>query len=439
MVTQKLNAKFEEFSLPSSTKLDASLVIPTVKGNGLLKYGKHAYYFMDFRTHKGLCVNISHRDIIKPGIELFRKTSGHNANSLSPANIFQRKFHYGFNYYEQIMLMTVPHTATFIGDGRFIITLWSYPGYILVDCHKKNVTYHIMDNKCDDHVFGSRQCLGQEKNELYAMSYSLTDSFKRIQNPRKSVAFKIFKHNLNNNITETVWNGKLADYMHDIVINKTKQYCVTCELGMYCDDNKDTIPSNVLIIDLKNAKEWVLKDLIVAAHAQFDPDDHNVIYFSSHNFQFEHSSIFKLLKKASYSVNFNGPASISKYRLTDDGPVQEGVFTQPDFYRLTNMHIFDHRGLKLIAAMGFPDEIFIIDAKNMSFLKKIIVKDPVSLRHLFSKQPAMIGTIAPSPDGEKIFAQTGKSFQVIDIETGQSEYSRDYFFNHSCSNHMEVI
>jgi hypothetical protein len=160
------------------------------------------------------------------------------------------------------------------------------------------------------------------------------------------------------------------------------------------------------------------------------------VYFSNHNFQFEHSTMLDLLKRASYRVRFRGPASVFKYRLTPNGPKHLGVFTRSDFYRLTNMHAFRHRGRTVMAAMGFPDEVFLLDAGDMSFIRKLRVSDPRSTRRMFSRRPAMIGTIAPSPDGEKLFVQTTRSFQVVDVATGASACARDHVWNHSCSNHM---
>ena len=436
MQARKIDAKMEEFSLPASTTMDASVAVPTVKGKWFMKYGEHSYYFMNFRTLKGLRVRIPHLDIIRPGWKRLRRAAKKQGRFISIFRPLTLRYHYRFNMLEQVMLMTVPHTVTSIGDGRFIVNLWSWCGYLVVDTVKRMVTYHTIDDIDDDSVLGSQQWFDSRTGDLYAMSYSLSDSVGRIKDPHHRVAFRIFKHRHGVERTETVWRGELSDYMHDILINESRQYCVVCELGMYQDKRKDIIPSKVMIIDIRNNKHWVLDRFIVAAHAFFDPDDPNVVYFSNHNFEFIHSNLIKLLEKGAYSVKFRGPASIHKYELTPDGPREIGVFTRDDFYRLTNMHVFAHRGRKLIAAMGFPDVIFLIDAKDMSFIRKITVKDPVSLNHFYSKKPALIGTIVPSPDGEKLFVQTTGSFQIVEVDSGNPSYIRDFFFSHICFNHM---
>lgn len=439
MKTVSLNSRFDEFALPANTLMDASVAIPAVKGRFGIKYGEHAHYFMNFQTSKGLRLRLSHKDIIRPGWERFKRATRQCGKSVSPRQILSPHYHYGFNLLEQVMLMTVPHTVTPLGNDCFIVNLWSWYGYLFVDCKSQTVTYHTLDDTDTDSVLGSQQWFDSQSGDLFAMSYSLKESLSRIENPSTPVDFRIFKHRAGESGTETVWNGKLSDYVHDIIVNKTRQYCVVCELGMYLNDDKNIIPSKVLVVDLKNNRHWILDRFIVAAHACFDPQDSNTVYFSNHNFEFQHSSLFQLMKKGSYSVKFRGPASIFRYELTPDGPRETGVFTRDDFYRLTNMHVFNHRGQKVIAAMGFPDEVFLIDANDMSFIRKIIVKDPVSIKHSYSKKPSLIGTIAPSPDGEKLFVQTTGSFQMVDIDTGEPDYIRDYFFGHICFNHMTAF
>lgn len=435
MRSVKIRADFSEFSLPSQTGQRSGVIVPTISGSHWMVYANHAYYFMNLKTSKGLKVTINQINIILPGLRKFLKSNDKHFSLLK--GLF-KSYHYNFNLLEQMMLLTIPHTVTETGDGCFIISLWGYFGYLEVDCNHKTVTYQISDDPEDDHVFGSKQFYDQETKNKYYMTYSLRDSLQRAANPARKVNCKIIKQNENTGSKAVVWEGPLADYLHDLLINRTRQYLVVCELGMLLDQEKNIIPSKVLVIDLKNKRDWVIEKFIVAAHAQFDPVEPDIIYFSNHNFQFEHSSLFKLLKNANYTVKFRGPAAVYKYRLTPEGPKELGVFSRPDLFRLTNMHVFQSGARRLLAAMGAPNYIFLADANTMEFIRKIEVREEKSVQHLYRNIPCLIGTFAPSPDGEKLYVHTRNSFQVIDVESGRPDLVRSAFFNHSCSNHMMV-
>ncbi len=433
MKNDSIKAKFKEFSLPSIAEHDSSAIIPTIRGVPFFKYGIHAYYFLNFKALKGLCVTINHKDIILPGLAKFLKANHKTYKHFHKFKSLLQKYHYGFNFMEQIMLMTIPHTVTSIKDGRFLVNLWSYFGYLDINCKDRSVKYVNIDDNDDDHVLGAQQFYDIQNDELYYMSYSLKESLKRIDLPDQKVSCKISKRENKTGNTKNIWSGELADYLHDIVINKTRQYCVVCELGLYQDEKNDIIPSKVLVLDLKNDKKWIISRFIVAAHTQFDPDDPDIIYFSNHNFNFEHSSIYKLLRNATYGVNLRGPASVYKYRLTSNGPEELGMFTRPDFFRLTNFHVFHHRGQKILAAIGSPNFIFIAGAETMNFIKKIEVNHPLALKR---DTPYGIGTISPSIDGERIYVQSTKSFHIVDVSSGRSDLIIDHDYNHSCTNHM---
>ena len=436
MINHQIQAKFKEFLLPPMMSQNLSVVVPTIRGTLKLKYGQHAYYFLNFRTLKGLRVTISHKDIIKVGLQRFKKANYKKHKYLPGLGYLLQKYHYGFNFLEQIMLMTVPHTVTYIKNSRFIINLWAYYGYLVIDCRQKTVEYKILEENEENHVLGSQQWFDPDTEDLYYMSYSLNDSLKRSIDPNQKVFFRILKHENKTGKTKEIWQGDFVDYPHDFLINRDRQYCVIPELGMYKDNENNLIPSKVLVLDLKNNKQWVIARFIVAAHAQFDPEEPDIIYFSNHNFEFQHTNIFKLLKKAIYGIRFRGPASVYKYRLTPEGPKELGVFTKPDFFRLTNFHVFNHRRQKIIAAIGSPNYIFFADAVNMQFIKKIEVNHPKNIKNFYRNVPCGIGTISPSIDGEKLFVHTTRSFQVIDVSSGKPDMILNYFFNHSCSNHM---
>ena len=95
---------------------------------------------------------------------------------------------------------------------------------------------------------------------------------------------------------------------------------------------------------------------------------------------------------------------------------------------MTNFHIFRSEGEKILALMGAPNYIYIVDPENMKFIRKIEIKNPGA--------ECYIGTFSPSPDGKKLYIQTTRSFQIADITTGSTEMACSLEFNHTCSNHM---
>ncbi len=216
MRTITIPARIEEFSLPVATAMDATVVVPTVRSTWKLKYGEHAYYFMNFQASKGFRVSIRHRDIILPGYKRFKRALSVHERTPSTLHCISRRYHYGFSFLEQIMLMTIPHTATDIGEGRYIISLWSYAGFLEVDCRMKSVTYHTLDDTEGDHVLGSQQWFDRETRELYAMSYSLPDSFKRIGDLSRPVFSRIYKQKIDSSAADEIWSGDLSDYLHEI-------------------------------------------------------------------------------------------------------------------------------------------------------------------------------------------------------------------------------
>jgi hypothetical protein len=434
-----VKARIREFQLTEVQSYNDAVVVPVVKGNLYLKYGKHAYYFYNFEKHKCISVEVGHLDIIAPGLNAFIKALGKENTLSTKIKLFFEKYHYGFSFLEQIMLMTVPHSVTSMGNGKFLINLWSYVGYLEIDCNAKEVKYVSRTGQGSDHVLGSQQWLHHASDEIYYMTYSLPESLKKISDPYHRVPTKVFKLNRKSGVTTEIWNGLLTDYLHDILVDRTERYCVVCELGMFQDDKKNAIPSKVLILDMKHNRHWIIEKFIVAAHAQFDPVEPDIIYFSNHNFKFIPTSIITLLRKAIYSLEFLGPAAVYKYRLTQEGPEEIGVFTEPDMFRLTNFHVFMHRGKKLLAAMGFPNFIYLADPQSMKLIRKISLKNPGSYKYIYRKIPCFIGTFSPSSDGERLYVQTTRSFQIIDIESGEPLSNVPLFFNHTAANHMQTI
>ncbi len=64
----------------------------------------------------------------------------------------------------------------------------------------------------------------------------------------------------------------------------------------------------------------------------------------------------------------------------------------------------------------------------MSFMRRITVTNPKSYKYLFRKTPCYIGTFSPSSDGERLYIQTTRSFQIIDVASGEPISTLPLFF-----------
>lgn len=430
--SQVLKADFEFFEIPPQFKAAESVAVPTVRSGPNSRLGSHAYYFLNFEHNRAVCVKVAHLDLIRPGFSKFAAANPNGCRWLPKASALFSKFHYGYNFLEQILLLTVPHSVSTIGNGKFIVCLWAYYGYLIVDCINKTVQYNLLE--CDENlVFGSTQWIDSKSETAYLMCYSMEDSLKKVKDPFHPVCSKILKLDYVRNRLEEVWSGHFSDYMHEILVSADGERILVCDVGRFLDMQGNLIPSKVLIVkkvqtDLQT-ESWIGTCVENGAHAQFDPEDRELVYFSHHNFLFVHTPLRDLLKKGTYSLDFRGPAAVYKFRLTASGPKEEGVFSDPGLFRLTNHHVFMHRGKKMLAAMGAPNFIYLVDAADFSLQTKL------ELRNADTSIPCYIGTFTPSLDGEKLYVQTTRSFQIVEVATGERLYCRNLAQNHLCSNH----
>src|SRR5512141_284278 len=102
-----IKARITEFPLTEMQSYNDATIVPVVKGNLFLKYGKHAYYVYNYKSRTCMCVEISHWDIIAPGLSAFITALGREDTFSTRIKLFFGRYHYGFSFLEQIMLMTV--------------------------------------------------------------------------------------------------------------------------------------------------------------------------------------------------------------------------------------------------------------------------------------------------------------------------------------------
>jgi len=214
-----------------------------------------------------------------------------------------------------------------------------------------------------------------------------------------------------------VWDGEFGEATHYIAMSAGGRHLGLVQFGDFFDSKKNLLPSSILVLDMKDGKEWRIDNTgwSPSAHIEWDPVEDNVCYFSCHNGVIvpNHDPLWFYFKKV-YKWKLFGPASIHKYRIAPHGPEKVGIFTHDELLRMTIHKVFTHRGKSLIACTGFPNYVFFADAESMKYVRKVEVFER-------SGAESVVGSLHPSPDGEKVFLITTGSFQVIDVEGGVVE------------------
>ena len=207
------------------------------------------------------------------------------------------------------------------------------------------------------------------------------------------------------------------------------------QFGDYFDDNNEIVPSKILIFDLENGSQHWLDNQgwSPSAHIDWDPVDDNVFYLSFHNGVITPvNSRVRFFFEKRYKWKLFGPAAILKFKVTKNGVEKLDTFEHPDLYRLTIHKVFLNQGEKTLACTGFPNYLFIADAHTMKWKNTIELKED-------SGEKSILGSMFPSPDGEKIFAGTTRSLQIVDVASGTVDNRLDLGRLHDPFNHMTSV
>jgi hypothetical protein len=347
-----------------------------------------------------------------------------------------RRYHNGISFLEVLFKVSKPHGMTYIGEQRFLVSLWSSRTFFVIDLHKKTIELTMLDKERQE-VFSTYQHYDAEKNETYfATQLGKDELYKHVsEDIQFNLPIKIYKHNWDMNKSEVIWQGEFDTDAHYIALNKDKRYLALVQFGDFFDEDKNVVPSKIMIMDTNTKKVWRIDNSgwSPTAHIEWDPVEPDTCYFSCHNgLIMPVKSRIKFFFKKVYNWRIFGPASVHKYRITPDGPEKAGVFSHPDMIRMTIHKVFMHRGSRIIACTGFPNYLFFADADSMEFIKKIVISEK-------SGQDSVLGSLFPSPDGEKIYLITTKSFQIIDVFSGKTDLIYDLGKICDPFNHMTCV
>lgn len=431
MKRRELKAKFVDFNLPDSMKTyDATAAIPVSKGL------QQIWYFLNLKDRRGLMVKFPprHEFLSVEALGFLYHFSTFVMNK--EHRLFPRlrtifgSYHNGLSYFEMVFKLSKPHGITSLGKGRYLVSLWASSNFYVIDLNARTIESRNFNGgngrrvrpgrvtgafapKERQEIFSTYQFFDKRHNQTYFTTFLR----ERGDNVERDRHVTIKKYDWDTDQVAEVWDGEFGEATHYIAVSAGGRHLGLAQFGDFFDSEKNLLPSRILVLDMKDGKEWWIDNAGWAptAHIDWDPVEDNVCYLSCHNGVIvpNHDPLGFYFKKV-YKWKIFGPASIHKYRIAAHGPEKVGIFTHDELLRMTIHKVFVHRGKSLIACTGFPNYVFFADAESMKYVRKVEVFER-------SGAKSVVGSLYPSPDGEKVFLITTGSFQVIDVEGGVVE------------------
>lgn len=324
------------------------------------------------------------------------------------------KFPYGQTESQWWEYCLAPHSYLPLNDGTIQVGLNFFNRFLHIDFHSRSA--QLVDPGVGNEMLSTTNWVDSQKDEVWFASWPLSDTVRRMIDPRENASVTIWKFSVQDKHAERLWQGNVGDSLHQLSISKDRRFLILTELGLRFAEaipaeppdqrplvwkkmlDKGLVPSKILILNLETGEEWRLP-MQTAGHVEFDPEDHEICYLSEHN-----------IGLIGARVGIFGTGTIKKMRLKKSGPELAGEFTHPRFHRITTHIVFRHQGKTLIGVSGYPNAIFLIDAASMKLYKTIEMEpgdlvETSDFPHLCRQDSY---GIAASKDGEALFvAGTG--------------------------------
>jgi hypothetical protein len=246
---------------------------------------------------------------------------------------------------------------------------------------------------------------------------------------------RVRRHDWQSGEVEELWRGRFGQPTHYIALNRDGRLLGMVQFGDVFDEQERLMPSTILVLDLEAGREHWIDNTgwSPSAHIDWDPVEPDVCYLSCHNGVITPvDDPLKFLREKVYKWKLFGPAAVHKFSITENGPERLAVFAHPDLYRLTIHKVFLHRGRRLMVCTGFPNHVFFADAESMELRSRVMLTEP-------SGRESVLGSLYPSPDGEKVYTVTTGSFQVVDVASSAVDARIPLGRIHDPFNHMVSV
>lgn len=259
------------------------------------------------------------------------------------------------------------------------VSFTSVDFFILIDLSTMK-TYRVSDeNKKEVWAFSSTNQIKDGK--MYTSRWRFKDMYKQDITLNESVDLEILYYDIEEDKFHLIDTIEGIDHIHTTNISPDSRFLLLVQMTMdsildspnLAEESKERqreiqqaglVNGNCYIYDLNAKKVTSMESVPFSpAHAEFESNNSEYFYLSQHNLcvMGQNNSLYSF-----------GPATISKYCLTEDGKMERILqFQDAETVRAPGHVLFSYEGKQLMVIPSPPLQIAIVDRDTMSIHQKI--------------------------------------------------------------------
>jgi hypothetical protein len=321
-----------------------------------------------------------------------------------------------------------PNGVLFVNRGNF----YNGTSISIIDTRNKKAFVFPDDYDKNPMLYTATGGFSPDYDYWYFVRWTLEDSLAIATGKKDTALCEVGRINTETLEYEFVYEIETTDEIHQITCSPNGRYLIFTSFKSilnvpypdvnWSEDHKGyqkshdggIKPQNVITIDLKTKKNWKTEVLVpVSAHMEFDPNDTMVFYVSSHNFSVNRSP----------EVILEGSGAITKMRITGNSTVIDSVYSDKEFYRLSQHVPFTYQNRTLIAVTNIPNKLDFIDGLTMnlwrqaSFFKASPLDFSVTGNVVSPGYEKAFYSINPSVDGRYVVLESSENFHIYDLDS----------------------
>jgi len=334
----------------------------------------------------------------------------------------------------QLRDLTAIHVAHLADNGMMIAPRGNFycgTSAYIVDTRTGRGMVFPSDHDTDLNFISATGGFTPDGNHWLYVCWPMQDTFDMLHGLRTSARCSIRSLDLQTLEVRTLYELENDDKVHQVTASPDGRYiifaCIQNDLHVpYPEAPLDKDPEGfrrsheagiklqyAITIDLQEHRHWRTRIPVpVPSHMEFDPIEPDVFYISAHN----------VASFDSTTVMLEGPAAICKMRIGQEQTSVEQLYTDDQFFRITQHVPFEFDGKRLIAVTNDPNKLELIDAETMTLWRRAEIFPAPAIdfsrtgNAMSPTYPKTCRSINPSEDGRFIVLESSAAFFIYSVE-----------------------